>query len=74
MCSKTCHLVNAPLITQVKTTALGALEPPPLFRLCRQNNRAPVLLVPRLIVPTHNALTSTVGDTTEQLDNRDIYM
>lgn len=28
MCSKTCHLVNAPLITQVKTTALGALDPP----------------------------------------------
>lgn len=27
MCSKTCHLVNAPLITQVKTTALGALDP-----------------------------------------------
>lgn len=28
MCSKTCHLVNAPLITQVKTTALGAVDPP----------------------------------------------
>lgn len=28
MCSKSCHLVNAPLITQVKTTALGALDPP----------------------------------------------
>lgn len=27
MCSKTCHLVNAALITQVKTTALGALDP-----------------------------------------------
>lgn len=27
MCSKTCHLVNAPLITQVKTTASWALDP-----------------------------------------------
>lgn len=27
MCSKTCHLTNAPLIRQVKTTAFRALDP-----------------------------------------------
>lgn len=74
MCSKTCHLVKAPLITQVKTTALGAVDPP-LFTGYGQKTGHLFFSTLTLTESTWNAPNGLQGDATGNKmhsGNRDI--